>query len=928
MPIRIPVSAAFNSDDLKREIEGVRAALNNLGAAAAKANGAKFRPVDDLDIERVRRLRREFESLMRVSPGLRKRVAASGQQGVPFESLDWERAIPDTGQRTKYARQVTSYLMPGWIGHAPTPPVHQPVHGVGAAAGAVAQAGLRGVSGATGGVGGVAANAVGGGMSMGFGAGLMGLLGGLGALGIGKLAGAAVENLSKAEGNSVALDRLKRTLGDVTVSFGALKAAVDGSAEAGRIRYDEAGRLSMSFVKAGNLSGDRLGELVGGVTTGVGLSRSFGLEPEEGVGVLGRMRALSVTRNEQDTRRFALLIGETIGKSNAFSKADEVMEAIADYATMQTRSGMGAANVDGYAGMFSSLTASGIPGLDPAGAGSLLSRINSALTAGGAKGEASQFFTARVANRLGLNPLEAQVLREGGAFASNDEAFGEGSVYHRYIGRLGPKGNTTHLEARLAELRGAYGSDPMMLAQAAGNDLGVSMRQAMAMLSVKPGQMGEMGKYADLTKLSDTGIGNLSKALYGSGADRRGLADSLLQRSGAGALTTDERGRLIEAMQADEKTQKQVLAELVASRGQEETQGSIIRDQKNLLDNIKTDIASKLIPLTEQMRAGIIYMAGGNGKMTTEQIMQSVIEADSNGRARAIKGRFDPEIERLEGQSAEHASAIRSGKFISTFTSGTAAEKAQASIREHERAMKDTDEKIAALQKEKAVLLEQENKRRKQEIESMRSSVATERSTAKVAASAGASAGAGAGADALFDAVLAQESGGHHTVGGRLITSSAGARGISQVMPATGRNPGFGIKPLQGESEAEYRRFGRDYLDAMTKRYGGDRAKALAAYNAGPGAVDAAVSKHGDNWLSVLPKETQNYVPSVLGRVGATPMPEDAAAAWRQAESRQQVDVTISPVEIIHRDPQGREIAPRQPLETRFGPSRPFGAPS
>lgn len=919
MTIKIPVSAELNSADLRREIEGVRAALNSLGSAASKASGAKFRPVEDLDIERVRRLRREFESLQRVSPGLRRRISASGQQGVPFEALDWERAIPDAGQRTKYARQIMSYVLPGSItgGHAGAPPAHGVGAAAGAAVGGIAQAGLRGVSGATGGVGGVAANAVGGGMSAGFGAGLMGLLGGLGALGIGKLAGAAVENLGKAEDNAVALDRLKRTLGDVNVSFGALRAAVNGTAEASRITYAEAGKLGTHYAKAGNLSGDRLAELVGGVSTGVGLSRSFGLDPEQGVSVLGRMRGLGVTRSEQETRKFAMLIGETIGKAGAFAKADEVMEAIGDYATMQTRNNMGGANVAGYSGMLSGLIGSGIPGLDPTGAAGVLGKLNAALMAGGAKGEASQFMTARVGNRLGLDPLQMQVLREGGAFATNDEAFGPGSAYARYMGKTGPRGSTTHIAARLEELRASYGNDPMMLAQATANDFGINMRQAMALLSTKPHEMGEMSKFADLTKLSDSGIGNLSKALYGSSEERQGLADSLLRRTGAGALTSDERGRLIEAMQADEKTQKQVLAELSASRGQEETQGSVIRDSKNLLDNIKTDIASKLIPLTEQMRAGIIYMAGKDGNMTTEQIMQAVIENDSNGRIAAIHGEFDPKRQAIMGRRDALRSKMRDG-------SATPSEREEFAASEGQ---------IKALGEAKAKQLETERARRAREIDSMRSAIAAQRSLPTGSGSgdgASGSTGAGAGGDALFDALLQQESGGRHTdKNGRLITSSAGARGIAQLMPGTAADPGFGIKPAQDDSEAENRRVGREYLNAMLKRYGGDRRKALAAYNAGPGRVDAAIAKHGDGWLSGLPQETQNYVPSVLGRAGNTPMPEDAATAGRRAEmARQQVDVTISPVEVIHRDQQGREIAQRQQLDTRFGLSRPFGSPS
>lgn len=915
MTVKIPVSAELNADDMKRQIEGIRAALNSLGATAAKASGAKFSPVSDMDIERVRKLRREFESLQRVSPGLRRRISASGQQGVPFEALDWERMIPDAGQRSRYARQVVGYMLPGSFSHAPVPPAPQPPRGAGlagaagSALGGIAQAGLRGVSGATGGVGGVAANAIGGGMSMGFGAGLAGLLGGLGALAVGKLASAAVENLGKAEDNAVALDRLKRTLGDVNVSFGALKAAVDGTAEASRITYAEAGKLGAQYARAGNLSGDRLAELVGGVSTGVGLARSFGLDPEQGVGVLGRMRGVGVTRSEQDTRRFALLIGETIGKAGAFAKADEVMEAIGDFATMQTRNSMGGANVAGFAGMFSGLTASGIPGLDPTGAGSLLSRINASLTAGGAKGEASQFFSAVVGNRMGLDPIQLQILREGGAFATNDEAFGPGSVAARY-GISGPGGGDTFLSGTLEALRGAYGSNKGLLAQATANHLGVNMRQAMALLSTSPSQMGEMGKYADLTTLSGNGIGNLSKALYGSEGDRRGLADSLLRRTGAGALSADERDRLVEAMKADEKTQREVLAELVASRGQEETQGSIIRDQKNLLDNIKTDIAGKLIPLTEQMRAGILSLAGVGKGRTTEDIMRSVIEADSAGRVASIHGQYSPQRQAVMDRRAALRSKVQSG----------------VATPEDLREYAGTEARIKAIEEEKAAALDAEAKRREQEIQAMRDSIATQRRELPTGAP---SAGSGAGGEALFEAVLAQESGGRHSVGGRLITSTAGARGISQVMPATGRDPGFGIKPLQDESEAEYRRFGRDYLDAMLKRYGGDRSKALAAYNAGPGAVDAAIKRHGDGWLTGLPKETRDYVPSVLGRAGGTPMPDDAA---RAAQASRPEKLSVGPLSgemslALDLTPEARRLleGPQAPMSTRFGSSRPFG---
>ncbi len=122
--------------------------------------------------------------------------------------------------------------------------------------------------------------------------------------------------------------------------------------------------------------------------------------------------------------------------------------------------------------------------------------------------------------------------------------------------------------------------------------------------------------------------------------------------------------------------------------------------------------------------------------------------------------------------------------------------------------------------------------------------------------------------DALFEALIQQESGGRHHANGGLLRSHKGAQGITQVMPATGRDPGYGVKPLANDSREEYLRFGRDYLDAMIKEFDGDTQKALAAYNAGPGAVHKAVGAHGDNWLSAMPGETQAYVPSIMDRAG------------------------------------------------------------
>lgn len=125
---------------------------------------------------------------------------------------------------------------------------------------------------------------------------------------------------------------------------------------------------------------------------------------------------------------------------------------------------------------------------------------------------------------------------------------------------------------------------------------------------------------------------------------------------------------------------------------------------------------------------------------------------------------------------------------------------------------------------------------------------------------------------ALYDEKLipAESSGKHYKEDGKTLTQSkVGALGVSQIMPATAEKPGYGIKPLQDQSEEEYRRLGFDLLVAYEKKYKGDTRKALAAYNYGPGNVDKIINKarrEGVNWERKLPLETRNYVQKIAGK--------------------------------------------------------------
>ena len=100
---------------------------------------------------------------------------------------------------------------------------------------------------------------------------------------------------------------------------------------------------------------------------------------------------------------------------------------------------------------------------------------------------------------------------------------------------------------------------------------------------------------------------------------------------------------------------------------------------------------------------------------------------------------------------------------------------------------------------------------------------------------------------ALLAGLIKQESGFNPNAG-----SPAGAQGLCQLMPGTAR--GLGVTDLHDPVQSI--EGGAKYLAQQLKTFHGDIARALAAYNAGPGAVQ----RYG----GVPPyAETQNYVRAV-----------------------------------------------------------------
>lgn len=127
------------------------------------------------------------------------------------------------------------------------------------------------------------------------------------------------------------------------------------------------------------------------------------------------------------------------------------------------------------------------------------------------------------------------------------------------------------------------------------------------------------------------------------------------------------------------------------------------------------------------------------------------------------------------------------------------------------------------------------------------------------------------------------------------VNPTSGAKGIMQLMDATAAMLGV-TNPFDA---AQNINAGVKYLAQLLNQFAGDTAKAVAAYDWGPGNVAKAIQTWGDQWLAHAPQETIDYVKAITGITPSTSasgpavpggIPSDVAPLTIDAATGQPID--------------------------------------
>ncbi|SIO39790.1 hypothetical protein SAMN05444172_1601 [Burkholderia sp. GAS332] len=468
------------------------------------------------------------------------------------------------------------------------------------------------------GIGGAGSGMEAGGLMGGLGGGLAGLAGGALIAGAAEAGKAISEGIDQAKDRNLDLDTLKRTMGDLGVSF-------DGLSDASWRAAQGLGMANGEFVKMEQLASASSGgayrtpdEVATNARSGVDLARAYGLQPGQGVAFMSGMQRLN---SRQNNKELATALAEAITNAQGKATASEVMQAMQGFAAAQNRFNSGSVDLNRFGNAYSRLLSG--DGMTADHASAILGQANSAMQQMGGT-EAAKNFTMQAFGSL--DPIRAAMRAEGGLFGNgldNRDIAGYMSQHgvNDWDSRdKGPDGtNFSVMRGMFDRTYAGRGADgPELELDAEKNYFGLK----------------SLGDTASFMNMSDSDHNGIAIALKNAGVDLKDVREGGIQtisgiskagsfgdldslyRSGPDAIRNrkDLSSSDTDALDHAEKSGgfqqfQNELVRVMAGKGQEDDPGSTQRSIDANISDIKTQMGQRLVPLTQAMMNGILAMA-------------------------------------------------------------------------------------------------------------------------------------------------------------------------------------------------------------------------------------------------------------------------------------------------------------------------------
>lgn len=331
-----------------------------------------------------------------------------------------------------------------------------------------------------------------------------------------KLVSSLVGKYGDAKDQAINVGFLTHAVQGSASDFDRLSKAIDKTADTFGASREEVAALSSQYAKtAGTLS-------MGDVGQGGGFARAYGINPAAMGQFLATGRLSGASRNDSESKRLALYIGEAVSRSGATPKMEEFLAVAGSFLQHTAQSSLASPNAAAYLDLLGSMTGKGsAPGLlgNPMNAGSLIMQADAATRRGGTSEASHTFWLGALMNGIpGINAFDAPTQLQGGLFGTPDEAFGPNSAMYKMADKMhdksmlahlsGMKGGKNNLEILWGFGKHHAGGKSRYMTEILKSTMGLDDRQAQNFFnSVET--MGGPGKVAGKLKAQDINIDNL-----------------------------------------------------------------------------------------------------------------------------------------------------------------------------------------------------------------------------------------------------------------------------------------------------------------------------------------------------------------------------------------------------------------------------------